>query len=253
MPGNVGGAAFEHRWLGVEGIFGGFVLGRVVDAADALDGFSPQAVTTHFVGAIRPGEVDLVTETVHRGRTTASLRIDLRQNGRTRVHAIASLVPTEQRITWRHTEDAARWGDPETLPAFVARHQPLPYADHLDVRACAPHTLPDGASAWVRLARPPDEGEKMGPHGVASIFLDVLPPGLFALDEPPFFVPTIDFTGHFAPAVATADFVTGWHHVSNRTLWTSGGFCVDESTLHDREGHPLAQIRQGRAIRWSGP
>ena len=49
---------FEHRWLGMEGIFGGFVLGRVVDAADALDGFSPQAVTTHFVGAIRPGEVE---------------------------------------------------------------------------------------------------------------------------------------------------------------------------------------------------
>ena len=59
---------FEHRWLGMDGIFGDFVLGRVVDAADALDGFSPQAVTTHFVGAIRPGEVELVTETVHRGR-----------------------------------------------------------------------------------------------------------------------------------------------------------------------------------------
>jgi acyl-CoA thioesterase len=244
-------ATFEHRWLGMDGIFGGFVLGRVVDAAaGAADGFSPQAVTTHFVGAIRPGEVELVTETVHRGRTTASLRVELRQNGRTRVHAIASLVPTDQLVTWQHTEDPAGWGDPETLPTYVARHRPLPYSDHLDVRACAPHTLREGASAWVRMVRAPDT---MGPHGVASIFLDVLPPGLFACDEPPFFVPTVDFTVHFSPQLADADLMTGWLHVTNRTLWTSEGFCVDESTLHDRDGRPLAQIRQGRAVRWNGP
>lgn len=253
---------FEHRWLGMEGIFGGFVLGRVVDAADAvLEGFSPQAVTTHFVGAIRPGDVELVTETVHSGRTTASLRVELRQNGRTRVHAIASLVPTGPQTgprtgpqtSWRHSEDPRRWGDPETSPPYVARHRPLPYSDHLDVRACAPHTLEDGASAWVRLSRPPDDTEKMGPHGIASIFLDVLPPGLFARDVPPFFVPTIDFTVHFAPQVASADFVARWYHVSNRTLWASQDYCVDESTLHDRAGYPLAQIRQGRAVRWTGP
>jgi hypothetical protein len=46
---------------------------------------------------------------------------------------------------------------------------------------------------------------------------------------------------------------TGWLHVTNRTLWASDGFCVDESTLHDRDGRPLAQLRQGRAVRWSGP
>lgn len=239
---------FEQRWLGMDGIFGGFVLGRVVDAA-VLDGFAPQAVTTHFVGAIRPGEVELVTETVHRGRTTASLRVELRQNGRTRVHAIASLVPAGRRVTWRHTEDPARWGDPQTLPAYVARHRPLPYAYHLDVRACAPHTLEDGASAWVRLL---EKDGAMGPHGIASIFLDVLPPGLFAREEPPHFVPTIDFTVHFGPDVAAADFGSGWFHVGNRTVWASEDFCVDESTLHDSAGHPLAQIRQGRAVRWTG-
>ena len=156
-------------------------------------------------------------------------------------------MPTDQRVTWQHAEDPAAWGDPETLPTYVARHRPLPYSDHLDVRACAPHTLEDGASAWVRMLRAPD---RMGPHGVASILLDVLPPGLFARDEPPFFVPTIDFTVHFSPQLAEADLATGWLHVANRTLWASDGFCVDESTLH---GRPLAQIRQGRAVRWSGP
>ena len=30
-------SVFEQRWLGMEGIFGGFVLGRVVDAADTVE------------------------------------------------------------------------------------------------------------------------------------------------------------------------------------------------------------------------
>jgi acyl-CoA thioesterase len=76
----------------------------------------------------------------------------------------------------------------------------------------------------------------------------VLPPGLFALDEPPAFVPTIDFTVHFAPRLG--DVARGWHHVGNRTVWATRDYCVDESTLHDREGRLLAQIRQGRTIRW---
>ena len=102
-------------------------------------------------------------------------------------------------------------------------------------------------AAWVRLVRP----QELGAHGLAAVFLDVLPPGLFTLDQPPFFVPTIDFTIHFAPRLG--DVGTGWHYVTNRTVWATRDYCVDESTLHDRDGHPLAQIRQGRTIKWSAP
>jgi acyl-CoA thioesterase len=244
----VSASVFEQRWLGMEGIFGGFVLGRVVDAADTVDGFAPQAVSTHFVSAVRPGAVDLVTEVVHRGRATASVRIELRQDGRTRVHAIASLVPAAQEFSWRRTADPTPWGDPDTLAPYVPRHKPLAYSDHLDVRAVGTPTLEGGTAAWVRLAPGDRSPDDFGPHGVASIFLDVLPPGLFALDEPPAFVPTIDFTVHFAPRLG--DVARGWHHVGNRTVWATRDYCVDESTLHDREGRLLAQIRQGRTIRW---
>jgi hypothetical protein len=81
------------------------------------------------------------------------------------------------------------------------------------------------------------------------VLLDVLTPGLFALDEPPVFVPTVDVTVHFAPRLG--DVGPGWRFLTNRTVWATRDFCVDESTLHDRDGHPLAQVRQ--AGRSAGP
>ncbi|TBL36914.1 MULTISPECIES: thioesterase family protein [unclassified Micromonospora] len=244
----MGSPVFAQRWLGMQGIFGGFVLGRIVDAADSVDGFAPQAVTMHFVAGVRPGPVQVTTETLHRGRATASVRITLSQQDRARVHAMASLVPVGQRFRWRRREDPAAWGDPETLPAYVPRHRPLAYSAQLDVRTGSAASLADGTSAWVRIAPEAELGEALGPHAVASIFLDALPPGLFTLAPPPHFVPSVDFTVHFAPDVG--DVAGAWHHVVNRTVWSTEDFCVDESTLHDRAGNPIAQLRQGRAIQW---
>ncbi|WP_326554352.1 thioesterase family protein [Micromonospora sp. NBC_01813] len=247
----MGAPVFTQRWLGMQGIFGGFVLGRVVEAADCVDGFAPQAVTMHFVAGVRPGPVELTTETLHRGRSTTSLRITLAQQGRARVHAMASLVPVGQEFGWRRREDPAAWGDPEQLPAYAPRHRPLAYSAQLDVRAAGPPSLTDGTAAWVRISPQTDLGETLGPHAVASIYLDALPPGLFALAEPPHFVPSVDFTIHFAPDLG--DVAGQWHHVTNRTVWSTAGFCVDESTLHDRAGNPVAQLSQGRAIQWRDP
>lgn len=244
----MGSPVFAEQWLGVQGIFGGFVLGRIVDAADRVDGFAPQAVTLHFVAGVRPGPVRLTAETLHRGRATASVRITLSQQDRARVHAIASLVPVGQEFRWRRREDPAPWGDPDTLPAYVPRHRELAYSTQLDIRTVGPASLADGTSAWVRLADRAELGGALGPHAVASIYLDALPPGLFTLEPPPHFVPSVDFTIHFAPEIG--DVAGDWHHVVNRTVWSTETYCVDESTLHDRAGNPVAQLRQGRAIRW---
>jgi acyl-CoA thioesterase len=247
----VSGLVFEPAWLGMDGVFGGFALGRVVDEADVVEGFAPQAVTAHFVSAVRAGPVDVAVTPVHRGRATASVRMEMRQEGRARVHAVASLVPCGGGgdFLFAGTADTAPWGEPEECPPYVPRYRPLAYDEHLEVRTVGAATLAGGARAWVRLARP--RTVPLRPRGVAALLLDVLPPGLFALDDPPFFVPTIDFTVHFAPGMG--DIAADWHLVTNRTLWATRDYCVDESTLHDRTGRPLAQIRQGRAIRWPEP
>ena len=235
---------FDPGWLGVEGVFGGFVLGRVVQAADTGDGFAPQAVTIHFLSAVRAGDVDLRVETLHRGRATASRRIELRQDGRLRAHAVASLVSATQEPLWRSTVDPAPWGDPERWPAASWHQQRLPFAALFDVRSFDAASLTDGTTAWVRLREP----VPLGPHAVAAVFLDLLPPGLFALEEPPFFVPTIDFTVHFAPGLGSVG--SGWHLVTSRTVWATRDVCVEESTVHDRDGRLVARLRQGRAVRW---
>lgn len=241
--------SFESHWLGVKGIFGGYVLGRIVDEADWVDGFRPQALSLTFFSAVQPGAVKMSVETLHRGRSTVSLRLELSQGGRVRVHAIASLVPIGQVVTWSRRADPTTWGDPESAPVLVSPHRTLSYGDHLDVRKVGVDTLEAGAMAWVRMTAAPAEHGNLGPHGIASVLLDVLPPGLFALAEPPAFVPTVDFTVHFSTCLAGLQ--DDWFLVRNRTVWATRDFCVDESELHARDGRVLAQVRQGRAIRWS--
>ncbi|MEV0718843.1 thioesterase family protein [Asanoa sp. NPDC050611] len=234
---------FDPAWVGVEGVFGGFVLGRIVDAADADDGFAPQAVTVHFVSLVRAGEADLRVETLHRGRATASRRIELRQDGRLRAHAVVSLVPTVQEPLWEPSADPTPWGDPESCPP-APWHGGLPFSALFEVRALGDRTRDGGLAAWVRMRA----GMSLGPHAAASVFLDLLPPAPLAMDPPAFFVPTTDFTVHFAPSYENVR--TGWHVVTHRTVWASREACVDESAVYDRGGRLLAQLRQGRAIRW---
>jgi acyl-CoA thioesterase len=233
----------------MDGIFGGFVLGRVVDEASLLAGYRPQALSVQFVAAVHAGEVEMTSEVLHRGRSTASIRIELHQQGRVRAHAIASLVaPTDEVTTWRRRLDPEPWGDPESMPTYIPAHAKLSYGDHLDIRRVLEASMERGAGTWVRMTHAPSHLGLLSPHGVASVFLDALPPGLFALEKRPVFVPTIDFAIHFAPGID--DLGEDWCYVTNHTVWTSEHFCVDESALYDRSGSVLAQVRQGRAVRW---
>ena len=73
---------------------------------------------------------------------------------------------------------------------------------------------------------------------------------MFALDRPPRFVPSIEFSAHFSPRAVLATDPCQWFLLNNRTVWSAPDYCVDESVLHDVEGHVVAQVRQGRAVRW---
>lgn len=236
---------FGPEWLGMEAVFGGSVLAAVVDTA-TLDGLHPQSLNAAFVSSVHPGRAEISTEVLHRGRSTASMRLALVQGDRLRVHASASLVPRDRELVWDPPTDPGPWGDPEASPPLVPRHRPLPYAEHLDLRRVGQDTLEDGATAWVRMR----ESDGLGPHGRAALLLDVLPPGLFAREPAPGFVPSIDFSVHFSPRAALAIDPGAWFLVNNRTVWSAVDYCVDQSVLHDRDGHLLAQVRQGRAVRW---
>jgi acyl-CoA thioesterase len=239
----------DPGWSGMDGTFGGYVLAAAVDGV-ALPGYRPQSVTLAFISTVHPGEVDVRVEPLHRGRSTASVRVELHQGGRLRAHGLGSLVRAEPA-----DETTPRWEPPPAPvrpgPDDVTAYEPtfgrLPYLDQLDLRGVGEDSLDDGATAWVRVKG--HVADDLSPHAVLALYLDVMPPGVFSADPPPTFVPSLELTAHYSPRASSAT-PGSWCSVNNRTSWVAPGYCVDECELRDREGHVVAQLRQGRQVRW---
>jgi acyl-CoA thioesterase len=229
----------------MDGIFGGYVMATAVDVV-RLGGFRPQSVSLAFVSTLRAGDVDVVVDPLHRGRSSASLRIELHQGGRLRAHGTGSLVRTDADPVWEPAPEPQAEG-PDDWPPYDPPHRELAYLDRLDVRGIATGSLSDGVRAWVRTRG--DAGAELSSAARLALYLDVLPPGLFLAEPRPAFVPSLDLTVHFSSRVQRDDGPGSWSLVSNRTVWSSDQYCVDEATVNDREGHLVAMLRQGRQVR----
>lgn len=94
-------------------------------------------------------------------------------------------------------------------------------------------------TAWLRL-RPPSAYQP----AVAAVLLDGLVPSLYAVLSTPVVIPTVEFTLHYSP-VQPAD---EWFFIEQRTVWSTGWFCVDEAELRTTDGTLVAQSRQLRRI-----
>lgn len=238
----------DPAWIGVEGIFGGYVLAVAVAAVDtrAFPGYRPQSVTLAFVSTLQPGDVEIVAEPLHAGRSTGSVRIALVQDGRLRAHGIGSLVRQDHAPVWE-TPCAPLATRPEHTDPYVASYGKLPYLDQLDLHGVGRDSMSGGATAWVRTRG--EAGDGLSSHARLALYLDVMPPGMFAAEPRPRFVPSLELTAHFSPRAAFAGREDEWFSVCNRTVWASEAFCVDECELRDHEGHLVAQLRQGRQVR----
>ena len=237
----------DEGWSGVDGLFGGAVMATAVDIA-RLTGFRPQSVTLAFLSTLRAGDLDAVALRIHEGRSSASLRLELHQDGRLRAHGIASMVRVDAAPTWEYPVTPTDTA-PDDAPPYVPRHRPLAYLDRLDVRAVGPDSLDDGTGAWVRARAGAADG--LSPFARLALYLDVLPPGLFATEPQPAFVPSLELTAHFSPRAQEAGRADAWAWVHHRTIWASDSYCVDESVLHDVAGRLVAMQRQGRQVRWA--
>lgn len=235
----------DAGWNGLDGIVGGYVLAVAVDHA-RLDGFRPQSVTMAFVSTVRAGDCEVVVDELHTGRSSASLRLELSQEGRLRAHGLASMVRHDGDPIWE-PPPAPVDRDPVCTPPWEPPHLRLPYLDHFEVRSLGVGSVAGGERVWMRTRT--DDVDDLTPHARLVLHLDVLPPGLFSAPGPPSFVPSLEMTAHFSPRAASAGAPGEWLVAANRTVWSSGGYCVDEGTLHTREGHLVAQLRQGRQVR----
>jgi acyl-CoA thioesterase len=241
---------FPAVWQGLDGIYGGYVLARVVEAVRVVDGFEPMSVSIQFTGAVRDVESDWRVTVMHHGGSTAAVGVELVQ-GHPRLTAVGKLGAAQTGRILDFPIDVSALPAPESLPGYEFSGGAMPYERFLDHRM-----IDDPAEvrrrttpAWIRFDESVHQAPELGRYGLAAIFLDAQPPGLFFTETPPVYVPTVDFTIHFAPG---ADFDRhGWHHVTQSTMWATREFCVEESQLHDSAGTFLAQVRQTRRIVWA--
>ncbi len=240
---------FDAVWLGVDGIFGGYVVGRVVEAVQVVDGFSPLSVSVQFSGTVRAVESEWQVELLHQGRSTAAVGVELRQDT-PKLTAIGKLGSGLTGIVLDTPIDTGRFEAPQTLPQYRFDVGNLRYEAFFDQR---PIPSPKNNryelnEAWIRFDESVHEAPELGPYALCAVFLDVLTPGLFFTSRPPKFVPTIDFSIHFAPGAELDRHA--WHYVQQRTVWATKEFCVEESLLFSADGKLLAQGRQTRRVIW---
>lgn len=232
-------------WRGKDGIYGGKVvacLAESVQADPAVTGLRLASMWVEFSGTVLPGQVELVTEVIHRGRSTATVRGALVQ-GKQRASAVAKLVASggESLVAPRQLGTLPL---PEALDDFVAPWGELAYDPKFQIRV-ARQSVDDGiitTRAWVRLQ--PDT--ELGQGGAEAALLDLLPPGLFLADPAPTYVPTIDFALHLNPNAAVTPGEWLWGEM--RTEWADEEFCADTGTLYRADGTFVARGTQTRRV-----
>lgn len=243
---------FPAIWRGLDGIYGGYVLARVVESVQVVGGFEPMSVSIQFTGAVRDVESDWKVSVMHHGGTTAAVAVELVQ-GHPRLTAFGKLGASQTERILDFPIDVSALPDPDSLERYEFATGAMPYETFLD------HRLIDDTDeartrrthAWIRFDESNHQAPELGRYGLAAIFLDAQPPGLFYSATPPVYVPTVDFTIHFAPGVAFDR--DAWHYVTQTTMWATREFCVEESKLYNEAGTFLAQVRQTRRIVWPRP
>lgn len=237
----------DDRWRGLVGMYGGYVAGLFADAADDPD-YRLASLAIRFLAAVDHGPMELTAAAAHRGRRTATTRLTLRQADRVRAEAST--------VSLRHNAVAStvrRMADPGDTPPAGYVNRPhaqgdLAFARNLDIRTPAAGGVEAGSRAWLRLHRPFRELGLRTPPAVACVLLDALLPALFAGDNPPAFVPTLEFGYVFTPAVSELD--QQWCVGANDLDWLADGFCAEDASLHDSAtGRLVARQRQLRTVR----
>jgi acyl-CoA thioesterase len=240
---------FPARWDGLVGIYGGFVLAKLADAAQCVQGFDLTSLTARLLVPVDREPAIITRRIVHHGRRTAALQLTLEQGGRVRIDASAVLVPVGDTVEWQRDAPPAQSGPPSGWVSVPHVQGDLAFARNFDIRTPAAFTNSEGSSAWIRLLADAAELELHSARAVACAVMDALLPVAFGEQPRPEFVPTIEFAVHFTPQVGLI--TDGWLIGNNRLDWTTDTYCVEDASLTTVDGRLLATQRQTRLIIWN--
>ncbi len=210
----------------------------------------PVAVSAHYLAAPQVGPAELHTEVLREGRSVATLRTRLVQDGRPKVEALvtAGVLPGADVVP--QVLDAA----PPALPPVeqCLENGPLEGAGRNGITEQLELRL-DPATAGFLAGRPGGSSEVRGwlrarngrePDPLLLLTVaDALPPVTFDLGIPGW-VPTVELTVLLRGVPAP-----GWLRCVQRARLVQGGWLDEECEVWDSRGRLVAQARQLAAYR----
>ncbi|MDX6430061.1 MAG: hypothetical protein QOE54_2427 [Streptosporangiaceae bacterium] len=237
-----------------EALNGGYLMAALLRAAvDASPHDHPVATSANFLRVARPGPAEVWVESRKTGRTAATSRVSLMQNGDPIVDATVTTA------TLAAAAEPVWSGQPPQLPSvdecltFDSDKEERGFADRVDMRF-GPATMgwldgrPSGRleqAAYFRLH------EDQAPDAfVLALAVDALPPVVFNTGSYGW-APTVELTWHMRAVPAP-----GWLSVHGSGRLVSDGWFDEEAEIWDSTGRLVAQSRQlarvGRGRREGG-
>lgn len=244
--GPVFGAVLDGRWNGHEGAHGGLLLSLATRAIGEVLPFpDPLVVSGLYLRPGSPGPVEVRTEVIRVGRTTAFGQASLCRDGKEVLRATAAYTDL--------TAAAARDGrfyagiQPPDLPPPEqcqilqrAATPPISFADRIQSRVTelpgwVTRTPPSGHpvyEGWMRFAdgREPDLLS-------LPLFVDAVAPAALELDLRR--MTTVELTVHLRARPAP-----GWLAYRTLTRYLADGYFEEDAELWDSAGRLVAQSRQ---------
>lgn len=241
-------ADLQPSWSIAGALNGGYLLAILARAATAGDPAHPDpaAVSATYLRPPRPGAANVEVQPLAVGRTLATRRAALVQDGRTLLVSTVTagrLPGPDQAATWDDApapdgpgpDDCVRAG--RSMPGMS-----VPLMDHVDLRV-------DPADAGFALGRPSGRASVRGFLRLADgrepdplsllLAVDALPPAVFGLGGQFGWTPTVELTVHVRARPAP-----GWVQVTCRTRRVAGGFLDEQAMAWDSAGTLVAQSHQ---------
>lgn len=239
-------AELSNRWDIRDVPNGGYVMAAAARALrEHLSHPDPFTITGHFFKPILPGPIEIVANTLKRGKTLSYAEAKIRQDGEERLRITAAYGDLAGRDGLDHSIDVPPRIPPieECVPVQI----PLRFFSSVDAAFhpdCADWLRGENSdrcelTGWSRFA----DGRE--PDALSLIlFADGFPPPIFRKTGPVAWVPTVEMTvqvrHHPAPGPLRCRFTT--RHVI-------GGFAEEDGEIWDSEGRLVALSRQLETIR----
>ncbi len=238
-------ARLDRSWNIGDNANGGYALTPVLRALRELSGHpDPISVTTHF---LRPGKGDtdaeIHAELVRRGRTTATARGELVQEGKERLVMLAAFGDLSVGVG---APGSLTLEPPDLPPPEDCLHRSgleqgveLPILDRVDVYIRPEHAVAGGSEravldGWIRLSDGAEPSTMTLP-----LFADAFPPSLYSLFGRIGWMPTIELTVHVRRRPAP-----GWIQARFECDDLLDGRMIESGSLWDSAGALVARSRQ---------